>query len=542
MLKLLLPVVNWKPASFLGVARRVCDLQKGNAGVLPGPSVFHFPPMIHRRGFVIALFLVIIASFALRNLPWHLDDYDQAKQAFTSYEMVREDHWLFQHTPVGRVATKPPFAGWISASVNAATGFSCWDIGWRLPNFLCAVALLIAIWKVGCRLMGGKLGGVVAVAAFGLNLVTPRLATLVRTDIMLSAFIGFIGLVVLKHVGGKPWSKKDGWIIFLLVLGSMMTKGPIAYAFLLPGMAAFWWFTRRGMGLQPVSQESAISAKSPHWPGASGWFYWFAPLLVFGGWAAIGLINSKEFYDQVFLKEFVGRFTVGENAVHHNHSPGYYSLVLLGRMAPWPLLIIGLFCVRQVRAAIRKDPALLWLVCWALGGLVFMELVPSKRFDRVFPIFIPLSLMIPAMARHLPDGKLGKWNFEKMATIACILAILGYGGFAVKEIVHGYQSHQGGLVEFGKRVRETVPAAERDQLALTMTRDPDEGMVIYTGLTDFTKPSKATQDWMAGKLNWLVIPKTIFEKEKAALPGAEILFSSGEIEDKNSEYLLIKRR
>ena len=32
--------------------------------------------------------------FLTTNLPWHLDDYDQAKQAFTSLEMVHEGHWL----------------------------------------------------------------------------------------------------------------------------------------------------------------------------------------------------------------------------------------------------------------------------------------------------------------------------------------------------------------------------------------------------------------------------------------------------------------
>ena len=31
-----------------------------------------------------------IVLFLIANLPWQLDDYDQAKQAFTSFEMVKE--------------------------------------------------------------------------------------------------------------------------------------------------------------------------------------------------------------------------------------------------------------------------------------------------------------------------------------------------------------------------------------------------------------------------------------------------------------------
>jgi hypothetical protein len=42
---------------------------------------------------------LIVVLFVIANLPWQLDDYDQAKQAFTSFEMVKEGHWFYQHTP-----------------------------------------------------------------------------------------------------------------------------------------------------------------------------------------------------------------------------------------------------------------------------------------------------------------------------------------------------------------------------------------------------------------------------------------------------------
>ena len=55
--------------------------------------------------------LVVVVSgifFLITNLPWTLDDYDQAKQAYTSFEMVSQGHWLYQHTPNESAATKPP--------------------------------------------------------------------------------------------------------------------------------------------------------------------------------------------------------------------------------------------------------------------------------------------------------------------------------------------------------------------------------------------------------------------------------------------------
>src|SRR5678816_355493 len=63
----------------------------------------------------IGVLLIIAAMFCVRNIPWHLDDFDQAKQAFTSFEMVKEGHWWYQHTPSGMIATKPPLAGWMAA-------------------------------------------------------------------------------------------------------------------------------------------------------------------------------------------------------------------------------------------------------------------------------------------------------------------------------------------------------------------------------------------------------------------------------------------
>ena len=62
-----------------------------------------------------------ITLFVVRNLPWHLDDYDQAKQAFTSFEMVERGNWFYQHTPNWWVATKPPLVGWISAAFFTVT-------------------------------------------------------------------------------------------------------------------------------------------------------------------------------------------------------------------------------------------------------------------------------------------------------------------------------------------------------------------------------------------------------------------------------------
>src|SRR5438132_13977484 len=121
---------------------------------------------------------VTILLFAIGNLPWQLDDYDQAKQAFTSFEMVKEGHWFYQQTPHDRVATKPPLVGWVSSGVFALT--KSWDVAWRLPSFLAVIGIMIFLFRAATSVYG-SIAGLIALAAFGLNLLSPRIATLVRT-------------------------------------------------------------------------------------------------------------------------------------------------------------------------------------------------------------------------------------------------------------------------------------------------------------------------------------------------------------------------
>src|SRR5689334_23976304 len=79
---------------------------------------------------------VLLVLFSITNLPWELDGYDQAKQAWTSYEMVTEGHWFYQRTSDDQgLATKPPLTGWVSAAIYEVT--RSWDIAWRLPSLIC---------------------------------------------------------------------------------------------------------------------------------------------------------------------------------------------------------------------------------------------------------------------------------------------------------------------------------------------------------------------------------------------------------------------
>ena len=472
------------------------------------------------KALIALLFATIIALLAIRNLPWHLDDKDQAKQAFTSFEMSERGHWWFQHTPTGKVATKPPLAGWISAALSPLG----WETAWRLPGFACALVTLGLLWRTGNQLGAAPLGGILAIAAFGLNHFSQRLATLVRTDMLLAFFIFLGGYLVHEHVRrAQPWSTRDRWLLFLAILASMLTKGPIAYAFLLPGVLAFWSLRHRA------------KADDFAWPG---WWPWFAPLLVFGAWAGIGIWQSPEFYKQVVEIEFLGRFTVGEASVHHNQPVWFYLAKVLLMFAPWSVLLLALHFRKDVRAALAKDPARLWLVCWAIGGLVFMSLVPSKRADRIFPVIPPLCLLLASTLAPLADLRIWGTTARRIAigttALACLITVVA----ATYEITDGYRNHQGDLVRFGKDARRFA-AANPERLEVVSGKD--EGLLLYTGKTGFTKPQVALARWRAAEIDWLVMSDKEFAKRGHDFAPCRKIAEVPQLQEKGSGYILLSR-
>ena len=497
------------------------------------------------------LLAIIVGLFILRDLPWRLDEYDQAKQAFTSLEMVQAGHWGFQHTPGNRsVATKPPFIGWISAGLYGLTGGN-WELAWRLPSLLAALVLVGLLWRAGEILWPGW-GGTLAAGAFALNQLAPRIAALVRTDMPLTLWITLVGLIVWKHAGrgaaARPWSadparprssflegddatrrfvrglSPDRWAVFFLLLAAMMTKGPVVYAFLLPGMAAHSLLMRHRAKKEPGS-----SAPPGIW---GGWWHWTLPLVPFLFWLERGMVTVPGFYQQVVLREFLGRFTVGEAAVHHNQPVYFYFGHLMWRWAPWSVLLLAV----RVRAHnawwnLWRDPGHLWLVCWAAGGLVLLSLVPSKRVDRIFPVIPPLCLLTVAALRRAEEtgsdpqaaaegGMLPSsvpppvsgaiapspppaWP-RAWSHLALRLGILlGVGG-AVFGAGQAYWKRENTLARFGARVRETA-AGKPFGLVAAQPKASDETLLVYLRQLEFLTPVQALQSWTTNRTDALVL-------------------------------------
>jgi hypothetical protein len=493
-----------------------------------------------------AVWVVAAVSFLLfliGNLPWQLDDYDQAKQAFTSFEMIKEGHWLYQQTPHERVATKPPLVGWISAAFFGIA--RSWEVAWRLPSLLAAIALAVLLFRAASSAYG-SIAGLVAISAFGLNLLSPRLATLVRTDMPLALVIFLIGLLIWKKIETQNgWKPRDRIYLFVLLTIAMLIKGPIVYAFLLPGILMFELWCRRqvsrgcSQGAESPCGEShnqrLDAARRPQ-SAWSGWWPWIASLAVFLLWVIGGILFQPGFFDEVVMREFLGRF--GETI--HRPQPLYFYLPhLIHKFAPWSILLIAIAIFSlasrrwRISAALREmQPGTFWLLCWSIGGLIVMSLIPSKRVDRIFPVIPSLCLLLAAqigsrrpcshgsvsrsgidVAGHpsSPDhGEIDRpvstescaTHIHRWTAAALIVSVLFTGGYVTWKTIAGYRDRRDALAIFGRDVRRE---AEARHWRYEVVSTKDEGVLLYLQKTHYIEPDRAVVEWDAGNIDALVV-------------------------------------
>ena len=510
-----------------------------------------------RTAWVIAA--VSFLLFLIGNLPWQLDDYDQAKQGFTSFQMIKEGRWLYQQTPHAHVATKPPLVAWISGGLFGLT--RSWDLAWRLPSFLAAVALALLLFR-SARSAYGLTAGLIAEAAFGLNLLSPRLATLVRTDMPLALVIFLIGALIWQKIrAAGDWKPRDQIDVFVLLTAAMLIKGPIVYAFLLPGIALFQ--LRRGRTRPSGAPKTKASSA---W---LGWWPWVASLAIFLIWVGGGLRFQPQFYEEVVMREFVGRF--GET-IHRPQPLLFYLPHLLHKFAPWSVLmvVIAFFGLRlrnwRLRSVFREMfPETFWLLCWSIGGLIVMSLIPSKRVDRIFPVIPPLCLLLAAQVAprnscshgpaDYPSRSVGSAEtghrpvvtkdtltpIYRWSTVALLLAILFTGGYTGWKVITGYRDHRNALAIFGRNVRHE---AEVRHWRYEIVSAKDEGLLLYLRKTHFVEPADAVTEWNTESLDALVASKekaAVLMRDLTAAALSQLQLNEREHHQQGRGYVLITR-
>jgi hypothetical protein len=341
------------------------------------------------------------------------------------------------------------------------------------------------------------------------------------------------------------------------------------YAFLLPGIALFEWRSSRHAvvaGVGEPGQSHEVQLVQSAW---SGWWPWIASLAVFLLWVTGGILFQPGFFDEVVMREFVARF--GETI--HRPQPLYFYLPhLLQKFAPWSVLMIAVAIADlhsrkwRLRSALRgMSPGTFWLLCWSLGGLLVMSLIPSKRVDRIFPIIPPLCLLLAAqIGRNAalcshdsvsgsltsvdsdPTGHRPVATQKRVTSIyrwgaaVLVFAILFTCGYTISKVISGYRNHRDALATFGRDVRREATA---HHWRYEVVSAKDEGLLLYLQKTHFIEPQRAVTEWNKGNVDALVASKQKAPDLMSELRDATLsqLKSSERKGEQGSGYVLITR-
>jgi hypothetical protein len=224
-------------------------------------------------------------------------------------------------------------------------------------------------------------------------------------------------------------------------------------------------------------------------------------------WVAGGILFQPGFFDEVVMREFVARF--GETI--HRAQPFYFYLPhLLHKFAPWSVLMIALAILDLrsrrwgIAAAFREmSPEIFWLLCWSLGGLLAMSLIPSKRVDRIFPVIPPLCLLLAAQIGSISPDEYSRTRVYRWSAVGLFFSILLTGGYTISKVFSGYRDHRDALVVFGREVRHE---AETHHWRYEVIGGKDEGVLLYLRRLSFVEPEDAIAKWKTGAIDAVVAP------------------------------------
>ncbi|RUO79902.1 glycosyl transferase [Idiomarina tyrosinivorans] len=322
--------------------------------------------------------VLIFAGIGLRS-PWPPDE---PRFADVAREMVDTGQWFFPARGAEFYPDKPPVFMWSIAFFYWLTGSI--SVAALLPNALCSLVVLIAVFDLGKRLWNLNVGRNAAL----LLLVTPQFliqAKFAQIDAMVACWItlGCYGLI--RHFFAGPH-----WRWYFAAWGFMglgiITKGvgflPI---FMLIPIALYYFFASRLPG-------------TFRWRSFAGVLVmlaviacWLVPMLL--------IVYSQNTAELVAYKNNILFKQTGKRYADSwaHVKPWYYMWT---SVAPWfwlpaSLCVLGRF--KSVWQQCKADKRIAVLLGWVLLVIVFFSTTPGKRGVYILPALPMFALAVAAI-------------------------------------------------------------------------------------------------------------------------------------------------
>ncbi|HUZ72908.1 MAG TPA: glycosyltransferase family 39 protein [Stellaceae bacterium] len=307
-------------------------------------------------------------------------DRDEARFAQATRQMLESGDFLhirFQDEARNR---KPAGIYWLQAAAVATLSHAESDAIWpyRLPSLLGATAAVLMIFAFGASLFGREaalVGAALLAASLGLTIE----AHLAKTDAVLlaAAVAAQAALGTIYRAARMPGALPAPWrwaLLFWVAQGvAMLVKGPVVPALSALTVLALSVADRDGRWLRRLHPA---------------WGVPLAALIVAPWLIAISRATNDTFLADSLGHDFLGKLLSAQES--HGAWPGYYLALVAVTFWPGSLFLGGaaLWAWRR-----RGEPAVRFLIAWAVPFWFVLELVPTKLPHYLLPAFPALALL-----------------------------------------------------------------------------------------------------------------------------------------------------
>ncbi len=339
---------------------------------------------------LIVLLCLLVQVPGLIYLP--VTDRDEARFAQASKQMVETGDYVNINLQDEPRHKKPIGIYWLqSAAVNIfGPGYKTTIAVYRLPSLLAAIATALLTFEIGAALFSLPIG-LMAALLMATCAVQIGEADLAKTDATQCAFILLSQWALMRAITTKALRAPMGIVVAFWagMGGAILLKGPVGPAVLALTMISYWAITRDKdfFGrLRPLLGLLITAAITLPW------------------FIAIGLATDWAFFDRAIGGDLAPKLRQGGDLFHG--APPFYHLALLTAVF-WPAsLFVPAAIVQGFRA--RKDPRVLWLLCWLIPNWILFEAVPNKLPHYTLPL-LPALALLAGYALTSPITRSTKW-------------------------------------------------------------------------------------------------------------------------------------
>jgi 4-amino-4-deoxy-L-arabinose transferase-like glycosyltransferase len=331
-------------------------------------------------------------------------DRDEPRYAVAVREMRERGDWITPSFNGEPRYHKPILIYWVMRLGTAIAGDN--PFGLRLGSAIAGAATCVVTWWLGRAMFGPLVGtlGALALATSPIMVIESKLAT---PDAILTLSMIVAQTCLWRLNGRESVAAALGFWTALAL--AFLTKGPVGPVLIAVSGLVTWWFSG------PTSCWRRL-----RWRAGLGLF----ALITLPWYLMIGITSRGDFFRYAVGVQILQRISTGLE--EHGGFPGYYLASTLLTFYPWsallPAAVLGAWTRR------KTSPTFGFLLGWAIGPLLLLELVRTKLVHYYLPAMPALALLAAWLLKAVGQDvvNLRRWPLGRLS-----LGLMGGVGVAI---------------------------------------------------------------------------------------------------------------